>query len=246
MPTALLTDIHANREAFDACVEHARRQGATRFVFLGDLVGYGADPGYVVEQVAEHVARGDIAVLGNHDAAVADPDVGMNAYARAAIDWTRDTLDATQKAFLATLPMQAEDGDCLYVHSEASQPAQWHYVQNAGVAERSLNATQKHVTFCGHVHRPQLYHMAPGKPPVCFIPSAGVGIPLSKSRRWLAVLGSVGQPRDDIPSASYAIFDRTRALLSFHRAPYDIEKAANKIKQAGLPAILSARLYIGR
>ena len=246
MLTALLTDIHGNREAFDACMEQARRQGAKRFVFLGDLVGYGADPGYVVDQVAALAAEGATVVLGNHDAAVADPDVGMNAYAQAAIDWTRGQLDAAQKAFLAGLPMSVEDGDVLYVHSEASQPAQWRYVQSVDAAERSLNATGKHVTFCGHVHRPQLFHMAPGKPPVCFIPSAGVGIPLARSRRWLAVLGSVGQPRDDIPTASYAMFDPARAVLSFHRAPYDIEKAADKIKQAGLPAILSARLFIGR
>jgi diadenosine tetraphosphatase ApaH/serine/threonine PP2A family protein phosphatase len=95
-------------------------------------------------------------------------------------------------------------------------------------------------------HRPQLYHMAPGKPAVCFIPSPGVGIPLARSRRWLAVLGSVGQPRDEVPSASYTIYDSTRGAMTFHRAPYDIETAAGKIKAAGLPAILSARLFIGR
>jgi diadenosine tetraphosphatase ApaH/serine/threonine PP2A family protein phosphatase len=184
--------------------------------------------------------------MGNHDAALVEGTAGMNAYARAAIEWTEGKLDSVQKAFLATLPISAEHGEALFVHSDASQPRHWIYVSSAAEAERSLVATQKLITFCGHVHRPQLYHMAPGKPAVCFIPSAGVGIPLARSRRWLAVLGSVGQPRDEVPSASYALFDDARGVLSYHRVPYDIETAAAKIKAAGLPAILSARLFIGR
>lgn len=246
MLIAILSDIHANREAFDACMAHAGRQGAEHFVFLGDIVGYGADPSYVADQVASRVSDGAVAIIGNHDAALFEGTGGMNAYARAAIEWTERKLDSAQKAFLTKLPLSAEHGDALFVHSDASQPKQWIYVSSSAEAERSLTATDKHVTFCGHVHRPQLYHMAPGKPAVCFIPSAGVGIPLARSRRWLAVLGSVGQPRDETPSAAYALFDDARGVLSYHRVPYDIEKAAAKIKAAGLPAILSARLFIGR
>ena len=246
MLIAILSDIHANKEAFDACMAHAKRHGAERFVFLGDMIGYGADPGYVVDEVARHVAKGAVAILGNHDAALTEGAGGMNAYARTAIEWTETRLGAEQKAFLAGLPLSVEIDDALFVHSEASQPQHWIYVTSPSEAERSLVTTQKHVTFVGHVHRPQLYHMAPGKPAVCFIPSPGVGIPLARSRRWLAVLGSVGQPRDEVPSASYTIYDSTRGAMTFHRAPYDIETAAGKIKAAGLPAILSARLFIGR
>ena len=86
MLIAILSDIHANKEAFDACMAHARRQGAERFVFLGDMIGYGADPGYVVDEVARHVAKGAVAILGNHDAAITEGTGGMNAYARAAIE----------------------------------------------------------------------------------------------------------------------------------------------------------------
>ena len=174
MLIALLTDIHANREAFDACRAEALRLGAEKFVYLGDLVGYGADPAYVVDRVAEDFARGAISLMGNHDlAAVVGPSAGMHDMARAAIEWTSDQLGAEQKAFLAAMPftaltVSAAGAETLYVHSEASAPRRFIYVTGPDVAERSLNATSAHVTFCGHVHRPQLYHIAPGKPPLGF------------------------------------------------------------------------------
>ena len=170
----------------------------------------------------------------------------MNSYARDALDWTRDQLTPAQRAFLESMPLEAELGEALFVHADAHRPGSWHYVTSVSDADRSLRATDKRLTFCGHVHRPQLYHKAPYKFPVCFIPASGVAIPLAKSQRWLAVVGAVGQPRDEIPSAAYALYDSEKATLAFMRAPYDIERAARKIKEAGLPAILSARLFIGR
>ncbi len=246
MLTAIFADIHSNREAFDACLADARRRGAEHFAFLGDLVGYGADPGYVVDRVAEFREAGALVVQGNHDAAIAIPQENMNSYARAALDWTRDKLNAAQKDFLAGLPLTAESGETLFVHAEAYNPTHWTYISRASEAERSMRSTDKRVTISGHIHRPHLYHMTPHKPSSCFVPQADVPILLAKSHKWHAILGSVGQPRDEIPSAAYAIYDDRSALLTFQRAPYDIERAARKIKAAGLPAILSARLYIGR
>src|SRR4051812_1122226 len=92
MRLALFADIHGNREAFDACLDHARHRGADSFGFMGDLVGYGADPAYIVDTVAEYCERGAFAILGNHDAAVLRDNENMNDYARAAIEWTRDEL----------------------------------------------------------------------------------------------------------------------------------------------------------
>jgi diadenosine tetraphosphatase ApaH/serine/threonine PP2A family protein phosphatase len=246
MLIAILTDIHGNREALDACVAHAHAQGAERFVFLGDFVGYGADPAYVVETAARFQEDGAILVKGNHDAAIQQGAKGMNQYARAAIDWTRDQLDAEHKALLESLPLSVETDEALYVHSDAASPASWIYVTSPVEAERSMLATPKRVTFCGHVHQPRLYHKTLQKLPVCFTPISGRPIPLAKSQKWHAVVGSVGQPRDEIPSAAYALYDNAKGTLTFMRVPYDIERAAKKIKDAGLPAILSARLYIGR
>jgi diadenosine tetraphosphatase ApaH/serine/threonine PP2A family protein phosphatase len=243
---AILSDIHGNREALDACLDHARRRGAKQFVFLGDLVGYGADPLYVIDRVAELRDAGALVIKGNHDAAIANPQESMNTYARVALDWTRAKLNAAQTAFLASLPLTATLGEMLFVHAEASHPAKWIYISRLVEAERSMNASQMRVTVSGHIHRPHLYHMPPQKPASCFVPSTDVPILLAKSHKWHAIIGSVGQPRDEIPSAAYALYDDASGSFTFARAPYDIERAARKIKAAGLPAILSARLYIGR
>lgn len=246
MLIALFSDIHANREAFDACLAHARRAGAEQFVVLGDLVGYGADPAYVVEKVAELKDRGAIVIKGNHDEGVQGDTSAMNSYARTALEWTRRQLDDAQLDFLAGLPLSAEQGDVLYVHSEAAQPASWIYVVSAREAERSMDATHQRVTFCGHVHRPQLYYRSANRSASFFLPSPGVAIPLARSHKWHAVLGSIGQPRDEVPAAAYALYDVGKGALTFQRVAYDIEGAARKIKAAGLPQILSARLFIGR
>jgi diadenosine tetraphosphatase ApaH/serine/threonine PP2A family protein phosphatase len=248
---ALLTDIHGNREAFDACRLEARRLGAEKFVYLGDLVGYGADPAYIVDCVADDVSRGAISLMGNHDlAAVAGPSDYMNDVARAAIVWTARRLDKTQQDFLAAMPYKAttvSDGgvETLYVHADASAPERFIYVNGVDTAERSLNAVRAHVTFCGHVHRPQLYHVAAGKPPVFFAPTANLPTPLARSRRWLAVLGSVGQPRDGNPLAAFALYDDARGTLNLVRVPYDVDNAARKIYAAGLPEFLAERLFLG-
>ena len=244
MRIALLSDIHANREAFAACLAHAERAGVDRYVFLGDYVGYGADPGWAVDTVKAYVERGAVAVLGNHDAAI-DVPRRMSTSAEIALDWTRTRLDWSQREFLARLPLRIEEDERLYVHANAWAPDKWGYVLGPLDAGQSLQATACRLTFCGHVHVPQLYHVAPSAKVGAFAPVPGKPIPLRLQRRWLAVLGSVGQPRDGIPAAAYAIFDTARSDLRFLRVPYDVVTAAGKIRAAGLPLILSQRLELG-
>ena len=246
MRLALLADIHANRQALVACLEAARERGAERFVFLGDYVGYGADPESTVETVMGLVAQGALAVRGNHDNAIGSPSETMNAEAQAAIEWTRGRLSASERKFLAELPLMQEEDDRLYVHSEASQPARWRYVRSAADAGRSLIATDAHITFCGHIHRPSLYSMSATGKMTSFVPLSNVGVQLLSGRRWLAVLGSVGQPRDGDPAASFAMFDTVSREITWCRVPYDIDAAAQRIRDNGLPASLADRLFIGR
>jgi diadenosine tetraphosphatase ApaH/serine/threonine PP2A family protein phosphatase len=246
MKLALVADLHANREAVAAVMAHARGQGADRYAFLGDYVGYGADPGWVVDLVREHVAQGALAVLGNHDAAVVhEPLPGMAADARAVIDWTRARLDAEQLAFLAALPMSRTAHETLFVHANAWAPAEWAYIESRNDAMRSLQATACRFTICGHAHVPMLYHLTGTGKAGDFAPTPGVAIPLSEQRRWLAIPGSVGQPRDANPAACYAMFDVTARALTFHRVPYAHEAAAAKIRAAGLPPGLAERLVHG-
>src|SRR5438270_8627569 len=113
MLTAFLTDIHGNREALEACLAHLEPRDVGRYVFLGDLVGYGADPGFVVDTVRDFAARGAITLLGNHDSAAIGNPERMNDDAMLAIEWTRRQLTADQRAFLEKLPLTAEDDDRL-------------------------------------------------------------------------------------------------------------------------------------
>ena len=207
MLLALFADIHANRQAFSACLNLGRARGAERFVCLGDYVGYGADPEWTVEMVMRLVENGAIAVRGNHDNAVMNASESMNGEAQAVIEWTRGRLSVLQRRFLSDLPLTAQEDDRLYVHSDASSPLKWRYVRNTPDAARSLVATPARITFGGHVHRPALYSMSATAKMTSFIPTADVPIQLLPGRQWLAVLGAVGQPRDGVAAASFALFD---------------------------------------
>jgi predicted phosphodiesterase len=245
MRIALFADIHGNRHAFAACLDQARGLGAERIVLLGDYVGYGADPVWVVSAVMELVARGALAVRGNHDSAVSNYHERMNDAAQIAIEWTRGELGPTERRFLQELPFTHEEEDRLYVHADASRPEAWHYLLDESDAALSLSATTAAITLCGHVHRPMLYRLTRTGQLTSFRPKTGQAIALQPDRRWVAVLGSVGQPRDGNPAASFAIFDTDRRELTYWRADYDVEGAASAIRSKGLPSLLANRLFVG-
>ena len=245
MLIALFADIHANRQAFSACLDDARARGAQRFVLLGDYVGYGADPEWSVETAMALVADGAQAVRGNHDHAVSEPRESMNVEATVAIEWTRGELGKPARDFLAGLPLTVTDDDRLYVHAEASNPQGYSYVASTADAARSIQATRAQVTFCGHIHRPAVYSLSAAAKMTAFTPVAGVPIPLLPGRRWLIVAGSIGQPRDGNPAASWLMLDAAKREVTFCRTPYDIEAAAAAIRAKGLPSWLAERLSRG-
>jgi diadenosine tetraphosphatase ApaH/serine/threonine PP2A family protein phosphatase len=247
MRVALFADVHSNLEALTACLAEAEAAGADRYAFLGDLVGYGADPGPVVDLIATHAARGAVVVRGNHDAAVLAGDTeSMRDVAAAAVDWTRRQLDARQRAFLQALPLTVREGEVLFVHASAEEPAQWTYVSDEYMAARSLAASGgARYVLSGHVHEPTLFYTGAAERPVPFVPVPGKAIPVPAHRRWLAIIGSVGQPRDHNTAACWAMLDLDRRTLTFHRVPYDWRAAATKIRAAGLPEYLAARIERG-
>ena len=250
MKLALLSDIHADLQAFQACLAHAREQGAQRFALLGDMVGYGADPVAVVELAMRLAEAGAVVLQGNHDAmAVAPQQAGATLGASTAA-WTHAQLGAAQRDYLAGLPLLHAEGSLLLLHASADAPERWHYVQDERSATTSLDAATssrpelRHV-FGGHVHQQTLYYRGAGRALMRFEPTPGVALPLPRHRLWLATIGSVGQPRDGDPRAMYAIFDTARDQLSFHRVPYDHPAAAAAIRRAGLPEFFAARLGVG-
>lgn len=246
MRIALIADVHSNLEALRACIADARRRGAEQFAFPGDLVGYGADPVACIELVAALARAGARVVRGNHDQlALGGLCETVSFSARDAIYWTREQLCPEHRAFLSGLPLTLRDGDTLYAHAAAEAPELWTYVAGAREAARSLAATDARLVMLGHVHEPMLYHAVEGGEARPFRPVPGVPVPLSPLRRWLAVVGSAGQPRDGNPAACYALLDRDRNTYTSFRVPYDYHAAGRKILAAGLPERLARRLETG-
>ena len=245
MLLGIISDLHANAPALEACLAALERLKVDRLAILGDVVGYGPDPEEVTQRVAGLVAQGAICLMGNHDAAAIGARSSMNDVATAAIAWTRPRLSEASNRFLAGLPMTAELDDLLLVHADASNPAGWLYVVDPATAMQSLLAVKARVTFCGHVHRPQVYCLTATAKVIAHTPVTNTAVPLSPQRQWLAVAGAVGQPRDGNPAASFLTYDTATRQLTFHRVSYDYETTAQRVRDAGLPERLAERLLNG-
>jgi diadenosine tetraphosphatase ApaH/serine/threonine PP2A family protein phosphatase len=250
MKLALLSDIHANIQAFDACLAHARAHGAQQFALLGDLVGYGADPAAVVEQARALAAQGALLVKGNHDVLAVRPPAQVQTVGESTAAWTHAQLSAEQLSFLDQLPLTLQHKAMLLLHASADVPAQWHYVHDERAASASMDAASLmpdvRYVFGGHVHLQTLYYRGAGASLMKFIPTPGVVLPVPRHRHWLATVGSVGQPRDRNPQAMYALFDTEKLQLTFQRVAYDHHAAAVAVRQAALPAHFADRLELGR
>lgn len=244
---ALFADLHSNLEAFEACMARASDLGATRYVFLGDLVGYNADPSALVDRVAELVlANRAVALMGNHDQAVfEDHSKHMNPNAWDAIQWTRTQLNIEQIEFLKRLPLVIEEQDTCYVHASADQPAMWKYVDSTASAQRCADASNKTYTFVGHAHHQALFHEGDSGQFKRFVPKVELATPMSRLRRWVAVVGALGQPRDGNPQSCFALFEPASATTIFCRVEYDYYATAEKVRRAGLPESLAERLLHG-
>lgn len=252
MKWALLSDIHANIQALDACEQHARRQGVERWAVLGDLVGYGGDPLPVVERVMQWHAEGACVLQGNHDEMAVTPPQAEGSLGAMTAAWTYQQLPPHCRRFLAQLPLSQRFGHMLLVHASAHKPKEWRYVDNERAAQQCLDSAAENAAegathvFVGHVHEQTLYYQGSGRQLMPFAPTAGVPVPLPKHRSWVATVGAVGQPRDGDTRAMYAVYDDVAGRITFHRIPYDHGSAAAAIRKAGLPEFFASRLEEGR
>lgn len=251
MKWALLSDVHANLHAWQACLAHARAQGVTHWGVLGDLVGYGPHPGAVVDEVKRlHEHEGAVVLRGNHEELALRGAHGESMGALTA-QWTHAQLSPAQRDWLAQLALTHVSAPLMLVHASADQPERWHYVEDARSAARSLDAAltvsaDVRYVMGGHVHQPTLYFRGQSQQMMAFQPTPGIAIPVPVHRHWLATIGSVGQPRDGDTRAAYATLDLARHQLCFHRVAYDHLATAREIRRLGLPDTLATRLEKGR
>lgn len=240
MRIALFGDIHANLEALNAVLSHAKEQGCTSYVCVGDVVGYNADPVACLEIVRE---AGWPVVKGNHDddAAGAHSLETMNPVAATALQWTRDQLSEDQKEWLRRLRMVRQVENFTVVHSTLDQPQSWNYVTNKFDAMSNFSYQFTNLCFHGHTHVPRIFSRGTR---VREIDSQSVT--LEEDQKYFINTGSVGQPRDGDWRACYAIYEPETATVAFHRLEYDLKTAQEKILAAGLPEMLAERLAEGR
>ena len=240
MRLAVLSDIHANLAALDAVRDDM--PAVDQIWVLGDIVGYGPQPNEVIARLQELNVR---AVMGNHDgAAVGVVDAGwFNPDAAAAIRWTAEVIDENARAFLTALPEVRREGDRTAVHGSPREPI-WEYITDAEVASANLAAFKTRHCLFGHTHQPVIYRADGDRTESV---RAAVGAPLHlDARRALINPGSVGQPRDGNPDASYLVLDDEAGTAEFRRVRYDIDLTQRLMTEAGLPRWLVERLQLGR
>ncbi len=246
---AIFADIHANLEALAAVVADARDAGCTAFACLGDVVGYGADPGPCLDLVRS-LPCGP-AVLGNHDAVAAglEEPTYFNDDAAAAALWTRRMLSPEQREWLAALPLTAwlplpggPGGDAVLAHASPADPDTWPYVWGATEAAWAAAAADAPLVLVGHTHQAEAFVVEP-EGVARRIPADVVE--LVAGRVVVFNAGSVGQPRDGDPRAAYGVLDAAAGTIGVRRVAYDVAAAQDKIMAAGLPEALAERLAGG-
>lgn len=242
MRTAVCSDIHANLEALEAVRGAAEERAVHRWVCLGDIVGYGADPAACLKAVRSLTEQ---ILQGNHDAAVAGlQDLEyFNGFAREAVLWTREHLGAQDRQYLGELPYTCEGDQSFYVHAEPADPGAWGYVDSRADVAAAMAAVASRLCFVGHSHQ-ALAFAADGSRVESVAAGAG-RIELREGYRYLVNVGSVGQPRDGDARSCFAIHDDEAGSIELVRVDYDISRAQEKILRAGLPPFLAARLQRG-
>jgi diadenosine tetraphosphatase ApaH/serine/threonine PP2A family protein phosphatase len=242
MRIGILSDVHSNLEALTAVLEDAKKQNIDDYVCVGDIVGYCANPNECIDIIRD-LSRNSIA--GNHDFGVCSlTDITFfNDFAKRAIEWTKKVIKVDHLSFLKSLPLSCEIEDLLFVHSSPSSPDTWNYVLSMYDAKREFDFFSNQICFIGHSHQPVTFSVNSKNELGSSIENM---IEISKNKRYIINAGSVGQPRDGNPKASYCIYDSKEGTVSFKRIPYDIESTQEKIIKAGLPLFLAKRLERGR
>ncbi len=237
MKHAVLSDIHSNWEALETALDYLKKEKVDEYWILGDTVGYGANPNECFEWAWQNAK---IVLMGNHEQAVIDRGLRdwFNRDARSAIEWTAEVLKPEHKKKIRELRYLQITLSSTLAHSSPDKPREFRYLFSPEDARPSFHAFETPLCFIGHTHIPSL-----------FVETAGTGEylrpgshHLERNERYILNPGSVGQPRDRDPRLSFGIFDDKKWTFEIVRLEYDNEKAASKIRKAGLPGFLADRL----
>jgi diadenosine tetraphosphatase ApaH/serine/threonine PP2A family protein phosphatase len=237
---AVIGDIHSNLEAFQAVLADLEGAGVEQVLCVGDVVGYGADPEACLRLVEERCLA---VVGGNHDVAAGGqgPLDLFNPYARRALEWTTEQLSTGSQETLAQLPLTTQMNGFALVHSSFFAPERFDYIFAPSQARVCFLKQESPLAFFGHTHIPIAFFYTD---PITF--SQEPELTIDPEIKTLVNVGSVGQPRDEDARACYVLYDSDRQTVSIRRVTYDIEGAAKRITDAGLPEILAERLFLGR
>jgi len=245
MKYLIISDIHSNYEAFKSCWSAVRRKRIDKVIILGDLVGYGASPNQVIDEIKK--IKNKIIIRGNHDKVAAGLESGNNFNKPAALSaqWTYNKLTLANKNYLRKLPSGPISVEEKFAIVHGSPLHEDDYIFSEYDALEVFYNTDMQIYFFGHTHYPIIYSLYRN-----VIQTIKIGIDkqkliLNKEARYLINPGSIGQPRDKCPYASLAIWDSNKWQLTIFRIPYNITLAQQKIMKAGLPSSLAARLSLG-
>jgi diadenosine tetraphosphatase ApaH/serine/threonine PP2A family protein phosphatase len=242
----ILSDIHANCEALAAVLAHVRRKRWDKAIVLGDVVGYGANPNQAVEMVRD--LKPLVAIRGNHDKVCSGVEDGemFNRVALQAAIWTRRKLNPQNLRWLRSLPEGPVVVDGAFAVSHGTPIDEDAYIFGEIEALNVFRQTAFPLCFFGHSHFPVVFGLSPDAIQTVLTQPPSFHFRLEPGVRYLVNPGSIGQPRDGNPLASFAMFDSKTQAVAIYRVPYDIERAQQKILDAGLPRPLADRLGLGR
>ena len=249
MKIAVLSDIHSNLEALEATLD--AMPGIESLWCLGDIVGYGSQPAECIGRL-QSLTLPLTVTAGNHDLGAAGSLTleTFNPEGRAAIEWTRPRLSDEARRWLqkpGRLEVRPKTSlaEATLLHASPRDPT-WEYVTTAEIASACFAYFKGELCFFGHTHLPMIYAKKGDAPAYRFQPAAGANIFLKElGDRWMVNPGSVGQPRDHDPRASFLLFEPDEMSVTWHRVDYQFEITAAKIREAGLPAALADRLAYG-
>lgn len=240
MRYGIFSDIHSNLEALEEVLKAYQKEDIDSYFCLGDLVGYATEPNECIEKIKN---LNCVTIAGNHDWACINKlslDY-FNDLARRSIIWTKPKLKQENKNYLESLNLIYKDKNFTLTHGSLDNPQEFYYIFDAKDCVETFNLLETNICFIGHTHRAGFFIKAEEN-----ISYSTVPIKIEKSKKYIVNVGSVGQPRDRDPRASFCIYDTKKQEVEIKRIDYKFKRTSNKIIEAGLPLFLAERLLVGQ